>query len=293
MDNKKIANHDPSDTKIIKSIFLEKDNDITVRDKLYKLLYQASEVDEFNMDTDLINECVDTINLIEGDEVNIPDEKMAEIRQNIELLYKKSFWSAKGKHFLRTVSITAACILLVLSLTNVVAYSFGYNIIDVVSKWGTDHFNLFTGQEPETQGNNITNRVIDTNMNKVLQDIKENPLLPGWLPEGFTFKYIEKYNRKDSINILLYYENETWNNRVIIFDYTIYHENPGSDISYEKDDRLVEIYNKDGNKYYILENENQLQAIWHDSNTLYNINGDITTDEMKKIINNMEVKMND
>lgn len=289
MDNNNTG-RDGSDARIIKSILLENEEDTAIRNKLYKLLYQASEEDECNMDTDLVRECVDTLNLIEGEEEKIPEEKIEKMRQNVEVQYKKLNRGAKGKHFLRTVSVTAACILLVLALTNAVAYSFGYNIIDVVSGWGTDHFHLFTGQELSPQGDNLAGRVIDTDMKTILKDMKEKPLLPGWLPNGFTFKYIEKYTRTDSVDLVFYYENKTGSNRVIILDWTVYHENQGSDISYEKDERLVEIYNKDGNNYYILENGNQLQAVWHDTSALYSINGDINAEEMKKIINHMEVK---
>ncbi|WMJ85572.1 DUF4367 domain-containing protein [Anaerocolumna sp. MB42-C2] len=293
MTNKKNTSNEKSNADIIKSIYLEKDNDIATRDRLYKLLYQASEEDEFSMDTDLIKECVDTINLIEGDNEQISEEKIMITRQNIESQYKKGYKTGKRKHFLKIASMTVASILLVLSLSNVLAYSFGFNIIDVVSNWGADNFNLFTQPKSEAPGNNVTSRVIDTNIKEAFKDINPKPLLPGWLPDGFSFKYVEKYNRKDSINILLYYDNEIKDNSVIIFDYTIYVENQGSDISYEKDDRLVEIYKKDGEQYYILENENQIQAIWNDSNTIYNVNGDISADEIKKIINHMEVKNNE
>lgn len=40
------------------------------------------------MDTDLIDECVKTIDLIEGNEEHIPDEKIKAMRQNVDQKYK-------------------------------------------------------------------------------------------------------------------------------------------------------------------------------------------------------------
>lgn len=286
-DKMQCEKKEKSDAEIIKSILLDNDNDIAKRDRLYKLLYQVSEENEFNMDTDLIKECVDTINLIEGEKEQISAEKIAQVCRDIETQYKRHH----RKQLMKTALRTATCILLVFLVTNVVAYAFGYNIIQIVSNWGDSSFNVFTGQKSDIEGNNITNRIIDTNINEAFIDIEPQPLLPAWLPEGYSFKYAERYDRKESINVLLYYEDTTIN-KVTIFDYTIYHENPGSNISYEKDERLVEIYKKDGKKYYILKNENQIQAIWNDSNVIYNIDGDISVDTMKKIINQMESDMN-
>lgn len=53
---------------IIKTILLEKENDVAVKDKMYRILYKASLADEVNMDTYLIDECVKTIGLLDGDE---------------------------------------------------------------------------------------------------------------------------------------------------------------------------------------------------------------------------------
>ncbi len=73
---------------IIKSILSEKENDIAVKDKMYRILYEALLADEVNMDTDLIDECVKTIGLLDGDEQHIPKEKIQAMKKNIDHKYK-------------------------------------------------------------------------------------------------------------------------------------------------------------------------------------------------------------
>lgn len=112
------------------------------------------------------------------------------------------------------------------------------------------------------------------------------PLLPEWVPDGFSFKYAEKFIRPDNTNVLLYYQDKS--NKVIVFDLNIYNSNKSvTNISFEKDDSLVEIYEKSNMKHYILKNLGQVQAVWENSNILYNLSGDASADEIKKIIDSM------
>lgn len=276
-----------SDIDIIKAILLENNNDIAIKEKLYKVLYEASQDDAENMDTDLIRECIETINLIEGDNEQLSDEKFLVMRQNIEVQYKK--WH-KTKNILQPVlkkaAIAIACIILLFSLTNTVVYAFGYDFIQIITHWGAETFNLSIQNPSDTGDNgNISDRTAEKSIEAVFEDFEQKPLLPNWVPDGFNLKYTEKFDRLDSTNILLYYENEA--NQIIIFDYLIYTNKQDSDINYEKDDRLVKIYEIDNIKHYILNNVNQIQVIWNYLNTVYNINGDISVDDAEKIINSI------
>jgi hypothetical protein len=276
-----------SDIDIIKAILLENDNDIAIKEKLYKVLYEVSQEDAENMDTVLIRECIETINLIEGDNEQLSDEKIKVMRQNIEVQYKK--WH-KTKDVLqpvmKKVAIAIVCIILLFSLTNTVVYAFGYDFIQIVTNWGAETFNLSIKNPSDTgDDGNISDRTAVKSIEAVFEDFENKPLLPNWVPDGFNFKYTEKFDRLDSTNILLYYENNA--NQIIIFDYLIYTNKQDSDINYEKDDRLVKIYEIDHTKHYILNNVNQIQVIWNYLDTVYNINGDISVDDAEKIINSM------
>lgn len=87
--NKSYPINSDNDKEIIKRILSEKESDALVKDKLYRILYEASSTDDVNMDTDLIDECVKTIDLIEGTEEHNFEEKMKNMRNNTEQKYKK------------------------------------------------------------------------------------------------------------------------------------------------------------------------------------------------------------
>jgi len=73
-----------TDADIIKEILLEKESTIAAIDKMYRVLEEASLADDISMDTDLINECVKTLNLLEGNEDHLSDEKIKAMKKNIE-----------------------------------------------------------------------------------------------------------------------------------------------------------------------------------------------------------------
>lgn len=275
-----------SDKEIIKKILLEKESDAIAKDKLYRLLYEASLADDINMDTDLINECVKTIDLIEGNEEYLPEEKIKTMRQNVDRKYRdwqRNNWRSETKK--RAVQIAASFVVLLFA-SSVVANAFGLNVLQLVARWGNDTFN-FSSQNQEKKIQNAADRESFSSIDEVFEDISPKPILPKWMPDGFTFKYAEKFTRSDSTNVLLYYENTT--NKAIIFDFNVYSADhiATTDTDYEKDDNLVEIYERSNVKHYILGNLDQVQAIWSNLNVVYNISGDLSESDIKKIIDSM------
>ncbi|MGS0764391.1 DUF4367 domain-containing protein [Syntrophomonas curvata] len=46
-------------------------------------------------------------------------------------------------------------------------------------------------------------------------------------------------------------------------------------------------YDKNNIPHYIFQNLDQMQAVWVNANIIYNVTGDVSADEMKKIIGSM------
>ncbi|MHB8073290.1 DUF4367 domain-containing protein [Desulfosporosinus fructosivorans] len=278
-----------SDKEIFKKILSEKESDALVKDKLYRILYEASSADELSMDTDLIDECVKAIDLIEGKEEYLFEEKVKAMRQNVDQRYKDWCISQRKSHSKKLIAQIAACCVLIFFMSSVVANAFGYKFIQSMVQWGKDIFNLSTQNQSNGQnGNtNIAQRKTYNSVEEVMKDLPSKPLLPKWLPDGFTFKYAEKFARLDNTNVLLYYQDAA--NKVLVLDLNIYDDSnkAAANINFEKDDKLVENYEKNNVKHYILNNLGQIQAIWSNSDVVYNISGDVSGGEMKKIIDSM------
>ena len=284
--NESIPTSISSDKEIIKNILLEKESDAVAKDRLYRILYEASLADDINMDTDLINECVKAIDLIEGNEEYLPEEKIKAMRQNVDQGYRNWQKSQRKSLTRKWVLQIAVSFVFILIMSSVVANAFGLNLLQLAARWGSDTFNLST-QNQKKVIQNAADRKTYSNIDDVFEGISTKPLLPGWLPDGFTFKYAEKFTRSDSTDILLYYEDSV--NKAIVFDFNVYNADQKAitDTDYEKDDALVDIYEKSNVKHYILKNLEQVQAVWSNLNIVYNISGDLSESETKKIIDSM------
>lgn len=275
-----------SNKDIISKILSEKESDAQALEKMYKILEEASAADDLTMDTDLIDECIKTIGLLEGSQERVTQEKLQKMKQEVKLKYKDSKENSHSRIAGRIFVRVAACLILAFSVTVAVANAFGFNPIKMIISWKDDTLNLSSRSEI-SNGQDVNNSTF-IRMEDAFEDIKPSPMVPNWIPEGFSFKYAEKFARNDNINLLLYYEADS--DKIIIFDFIIYNstdKNTEDEASFEKDSNEVEVYEKNSIKHYIFSNIEQTQAVWTKLNVTYNISGDISSDEMKKIIDNM------
>ncbi len=276
-----------SDADIIREILLEKESDNNISDKMHRMIYEASLADDVSMDTDLIDECIETIELIEKDQEHISEEKLKVMRQKVDSSYEEWQKNENKRFFIRKVVQTAACFILILFVSSITANAFGYNIIHIIAKWGDETFNLHSQTQGESEKfKKVTESSAYDSVEKAFKGVEPKPLLPIWLPDGFSFKYAEKHVGINDTSIILHYINA---DKIVSFSYIIYKEGKAveDDINYEKDEREVQEFEKEGVKHYIFNNINQVQAVWSDLNIIYNISGDISIEEIKKIIDYM------
>lgn len=276
-----------SDKEIIRSILSERDNTALIKEKMYRILYEASSVDDVNMDTDLIDECVKIIDLLEGREEHLSADKIKASQELIEQKYQKWLKSQRKSSMQKRIPQIAAAVLLIFLASSAVANALGYNLIQSIVSWGQDTFHLSTSNQPDGQ-NLLENKTYDS-VEQALKDIPAGIYLPTWFPEGFEFKYAEKFAGPKSTDISLYYQDSAGQH--LIINIKIYSDvddkGTAENVNFEKDENLVEVYTKDNIGHYIFSNLDQIQAVWLEANTAYNIMGDITPDEIKKIIESM------
>ncbi len=290
MDNNGLTEDFPASTRndkeIITDILAEGERDADVVNKMYGILYEASLADEVTMDTDLIDECVKAIDLIEGREENLEQEKIMAMRHKVDLQYKDWLKVQRQRSLKKLFVQSAAGLILFFFMSSAVANALGYNPIELMVDWGRDTFHLSTFDHSQEQySNNLAEQKIHSSIDDALQGAAVKPLLPGWVPDGFAFTYAEEFTCLGDTKIVLYYENSAHKN--IIFDFEIYESQMLVDTFYEKDDNEVEVYDKNSIPHYIFQNLNQMQAVWVNANIVYNVTGDVSADEMKKIIGSM------
>ena len=108
--------------------------------------------------------------------------------------------------------------------------------------------------------------------------------MPTWLPDGFVQKDLTGYENSSEKVVYISFENEGNHSFLNITISYLYAE--VSNI-YEKDNTKVTIYQKNGIDYYLLSNLNTNTAIWKNNSFECQIDGDISIDELKQIIDSI------
>ena len=180
-----------------------------------------------------------------------------------------------GRSILRVGLVAAAVVVLMAALT-VVASAMGFNLWGWIPKW-TDADVRFVAETPvqEPDADDLQN--IPT----VLASLGiTEPLYPTWLPEDFMrmeSKVIEKP--------LLLCEKYQGNNRRLSI--TISPISGPETTVYQKEDTPSVEYLAGNTMHYIFTNSDNIQAIWYTENYTVLIDGNISPDEMKKIIDSV------
>ncbi|MEK4060026.1 MULTISPECIES: DUF4367 domain-containing protein [Paenibacillus] len=277
-------NNRKEDQRIFKEILQERSSDAAAKDKFYRILHEASMADAETMDTDLLKECVQTLDLLEEDTVPLSDEKAQAMQRNIENQYRT--WKlAKHRTVVKKLIIrVSAVFLLFFCFSSIVANAFGLNFFKIVASWGEETFD-FMAETNLRPTDNAANDQTYESIDKAFENVESRPLLPEWLPEGFHFKYAEKFERTTNTRIMLYYSSEQADD-ILIIDYLLYKQGyvVEGGTSFEKDETPVITFDQNGIKYYIFHNLEQTQVVWANTNLVININGRISVEEMKKMI---------
>jgi hypothetical protein len=108
---------------------------------------------------------------------------------------------------------------------------------------------------------------------------------PEWLPEGFEFNLLESSDTRTGETVSALYKN---GEKMIALTFTLYSQIPeGLAVSHQKSEGEPLEYGHGGNIHYIFKNLDKTAATWLDGTCDCYIQGDISVDEMKLIINSM------
>jgi hypothetical protein len=277
-------------------IISAKENKDAIRDKMYRNTYEELEKDDIDIDTALVDEYIETVKLIDDIE-DIPEKKIQEMNRRTEQRYKQLESKIKKKRlFMKNFRKIAASFVILLLITGVVASANGYNILKTITKWGNEifYFNVkgdVRGRENGKDNNSANlNGLVDSkiyyNIDDAIKDIAPKPILPSYIPVGYTLEYIERTDLDKKVLLSVVYLNQ---NKELLINLSI---NKGDEnINYnsliEKDSSEVEIYKKNNIEHYIMKNYDNIQGTWVYNNTVYLIIGEISMEETKTLIDSV------
>ena len=155
---------------------------------------------------------------------------------------------------------------------------------DIFARWAKETFSFVSGESTEVSDPVQEDPRDFTSLQELLQkEMRDSSIVPTWIPEGFVLDKIEKDSSPMREIYTVRYMNGDKKIRIQVISYL------SEDIqNHEVENDPVEIYTHNGIDYYIFENEDQLRAIWLvDSNECL-ISGDLSIDEIKKMIDSIQ-----
>lgn len=193
-------------------------------------------------------------------------EKVQTVSAGAEPMHGK-----RSQKLMRTALIAAAVVILMAAVT-VAASAMGFNLWGWVPKWSDEDVRFVSEDTEKPYVEHIPDVLASMGITE--------PLYPTWLPDDFTRTESQIFEEP----FFLHEKFEGNDRRLIISIYTA-------------DDFSVQVYQKEpdppveylaGNTiHYILVNTNNIQAIWSTENYAVQIAGDISYEEMQKIIDSV------
>lgn len=115
------------------------------------------------------------------------------------------------------------------------------------------------------------------------------PVVPCWIPEGYTIEDWDDFgvfhiSGEDGEKSEIGVEFSRGEDRLKI---RIFVSNKVPNVVYEKDEAEVTVYCKNGTEYHIMSNNGQYSCVWQNGSYGGAIIGDITTDELYRMIDSI------
>jgi hypothetical protein len=179
------------------------------------------------------------------------------------------------KKALRPV-LLAASIVAVFSVTNIVAYANGVDFFGLFSKWTQDAVYFVFGNSTEEQTVEVDaeySRLIN-----VLNTLEMQVDLPKYIPDGYVFFSIEPDEPVDFLPVAAWFVRGDDRFSIKV--------NPLGTVSSHSEVNAEEQLIHNG-IYLITSNLHRMKAVWHQENYEITIQGDITHDELIKILDSI------
>ncbi len=173
------------------------------------------------------------------------------------------------------IGLVAAIVVVALFAVTAVASASGFNLWGWFPKWNSEDLRFAT-EAPENQDETETHMIP-----WALKEMGITELVyPSWIPDGMecSFTAIET----DPVFLHEYYCNDDQDLSITIAP------SSGSDtVVYQREDDFLEEYIIGNTVHYIFEDLDQISTVWYTENYTVHIVGDVSVEEMKKIIDSV------
>lgn len=197
--------------------------------------------------------------------------------------------SAKGRRRLGRVASFAAAIAILLGLMIVTAYAMGYDLWAVVAQWTKDTFTFVSVSKVNDTGEPNASAALNSGEYADLQAALDaygitEQLAPKWVPDDFSLELVSVDEGSEGVKAIFCACYKSGEKSIIV--QINMHQTP-SDASYatwQKDDMDVDTVIISDCIFYTMQNAGRECAIWTKGPFECNINGDVSSTDMQKII---------
>lgn len=171
----------------------------------------------------------------------------------------------------------------------VTAYAMGYDLWGVIAQWTKDTFTFVSVSKVNDAEESHTNTTLNDGEYTDLQAALDaygvtEKLAPKWVPDGFTLDLVSVDEGSEGVKVIFCACYKSGEKSLIV--QINMHQSP-SDASYatwQKDDMDVDTVRIADCTFYTMQNAGRECAIWTKGPFECNINGNISSDEMHKVI---------
>ena len=190
---------------------------------------------------------------------------------------EKVHTAKKPGRVLRSCAAAAAVIVLLCGT----AYAFGWNIFQALADWTAETFQFLTGTEPR-----MSDHGVFENLYQSVAMETDVPAVPRWAPEGTEEAEQPRTSvRNDRTRIVGKYlvDGKEFTIRITIYDAI-----PESyDTIYQKNDGSAHPYEAGGITHYIVENVDNISAMWTNGYIEGHIQGNISIEDLQLMIDSI------
>ena len=157
----------------------------------------------------------------------------------------------------------------------------GSGAMENLVEWTTQYFSFLPQSgAPQERPGAVTYAEVQETVG-LLTDI---PVLPAWYPEGTVLEQLTVNERFSGTSINVSF---SLRDQVFALIVTVYDSEQIGTTKYEKNEGYVEPYYVNGIPHYIMGNMERYSVAWQNGNTENSIQGDLTVEELKQMIDSI------
>ena len=181
--------------------------------------------------------------------------------------------------------VAAAAIIILIFSGSITAKAFGFDLWEVIVKWTQETFHFgYVSNSEEPSDPKKDNTLVFSGLKSALEtyEITIN-LVPTWIPDGYEEASVRTFDTPKQRQFFGNYQAGENTIKIWICDYL-----DAEPTQIEQSDGIIEVYEVNDIKYYIIENNGELRAAWVKESFECYILGPLSIEELKNMVNSIE-----